>query len=109
MNLENKIRSEVGYAVRTAAHLGAMRAKWGDEISEDIDQLIDIETERIVNLTKKESVSVPGPWTRHGHEITGVTVDGPGRPNIARCGGPLICQVCAVDAERARVEALDKS
>ena len=39
-----------------------------------------------------------GPWTRHGHAVRGVTVDGPGRPPVARCGGPAVCGQCARDA-----------
>jgi hypothetical protein len=43
-----------------------------------------------------------GPWTRHGHPIPGITVDGPGRPPVARCGGPAICKDCAVNAAQIR-------
>lgn len=39
-----------------------------------------------------------GPWTRHGHEITGFTVAGPGRPPVARCGGVRLCPQCQSDA-----------
>lgn len=46
-----------------------------------------------------------GPWTGHGHAIEGITVEGSGRPPVARCGGPAICSKCAVDAERIRREA----
>lgn len=43
-----------------------------------------------------------GPWTRHGHDIPGVTIAGNGRPKMARCGGPKLCATCAEDAEAAR-------
>jgi hypothetical protein len=43
-----------------------------------------------------------GPWTRHGHAVDGVTVEGPGRPPVARCGGPAICSQCALDAASIR-------
>ncbi len=43
-----------------------------------------------------------GPWTRHGHAVEGFTVDGPGRPPVARCGGPALCRKCWQDAERIR-------
>lgn len=43
-----------------------------------------------------------GPWTRHGHPIPGITIDGTGRPPIARCGGPAMCQGCGLDSHRAR-------
>jgi hypothetical protein len=46
---------------------------------------------------------VGGPWTRHGHEVAGVTVAGSGRPPVHRCGGPALCPECAVDAERIRL------
>lgn len=41
-----------------------------------------------------------GPWTSHGHAIPGVTVvgDRPGRPPVARCGGPRLCAQCALEA-----------
>lgn len=39
-----------------------------------------------------------GPWTRHGHAVAGVTVEGTGRPAVARCGGPKTCKECAIDA-----------
>lgn len=42
-----------------------------------------------------------GPWTRHGHEIPGVTVAGADRPPIARCGGPGLCRKCAEDVTQA--------
>lgn len=45
-----------------------------------------------------------GPWTKHGHAIAGITVDGPGRPLVARCGGPLICKDCALDEVRIRFD-----
>ena len=49
------------------------------------------------------SAPTGGPWTRHGHDIPGVTVAGAGRPAaIARCGGPALCRKCAVDAVQAR-------
>ncbi len=41
-----------------------------------------------------------GPWTRHGHPVDGVTVAGSAQPAlVARCGGPALCSVCALDAE----------
>lgn len=43
-----------------------------------------------------------GPWTRHGHVIPGVTVAGPGRPPVARCGGPGLCHPCSMDAAAAQ-------
>lgn len=46
-----------------------------------------------------------GPWTKHGHPVVGITVDGPGRPAVARCGGPLICKDCALDEVRIRFDA----
>jgi hypothetical protein len=45
-----------------------------------------------------------GPWTRHGHEIPGLTVAGSGRPPVARCGGVAVCSTCRRDAERLRLE-----
>jgi hypothetical protein len=45
-----------------------------------------------------------GPWTSHGHDIPGVTVDGPGRPERYRCGGTDHCPSCQVDAARIRGE-----
>lgn len=46
-----------------------------------------------------------GPWTRHGHDIPGVTVAGDGGPDVARCGGPTICRECNDDARRLQAEA----
>lgn len=46
-----------------------------------------------------------GPWTRHGHTVDGITVDGPGRPPVARCGGPALCHTCATDDARIRAAA----
>jgi hypothetical protein len=43
-----------------------------------------------------------GPWTSHGHVIDGVTVVGPGRPQVIRCGGPRLCKLCSVEAESIR-------
>ncbi|MDN5929658.1 MAG: hypothetical protein L0I24_01090 [Pseudonocardia sp.] len=40
-----------------------------------------------------------GPWTRHGHDIPGVTVTGGRPPAVARCGGPALCKQCARVAE----------
>lgn len=51
---------------------------------------------------EKEGPAEGGPWTRHGHAVPGVTVIGEKRPPVARCGGPALCQKCAVDAERIR-------
>lgn len=46
---------------------------------------------------------VGGPWTRHGHPVSGVTVEGAGRPgSVARCGGPGLCKQCSVEAESIR-------
>lgn len=46
---------------------------------------------------------VGGPWTTHGHAIPGVTVEGLNRPRrIARCGGRLLCTLCAREAARAQ-------
>ena len=39
-----------------------------------------------------------GPWTSHGHEVQGITVAGPGRPAVARCGGPGLCPECSREA-----------
>lgn len=44
----------------------------------------------------------PGPWTSHGHDIPGVTVAGPGRPPVARCGGPGLCSQCSAEASLAQ-------
>ncbi len=47
-----------------------------------------------------------GPWTSHGHAVDGVTVEGPGRPDlVARCGGPGLCSTCSQEAERFRQAA----
>lgn len=46
-----------------------------------------------------------GPWTRHGHDIDGVTVAGPGRPPVARCGGPGLCRECSRDVVRLQAES----
>lgn len=53
----------------------------------------------------KPAVPPGGPWTRHGHAIAGVTVDGSARPPVARCGGPVLCAQCALDAEQIRSAA----
>lgn len=42
-----------------------------------------------------------GPWTRHGHDIPGVTVAGGHPPAVARCGGPALCRKCREDVELA--------
>ncbi len=59
--------------------------------------------------TRTEQPAQGGPWTRHGHPIPGLTVDGPGRPDlIARCGGPELfpeCLECRADAARLRRQA----
>ena len=107
MNIEEKIRTEVGYAVRNASVYGYAKGKWGGDISDRIEELINAQTSRILRVLEENTVG--GPWTRHGHVIPGLTVEGPGRPNVARCGGPGLCPVCGVDAERARTKALDKS
>lgn len=52
-----------------------------------------------------DAVAPGGPWTRHGHAVAGVTVEGSGRPPVARCGGPGLCAKCALDAERIRSDA----
>lgn len=41
-----------------------------------------------------------GPWTSHGHPIAGLTIHGPGRPSVARCGGPRMCNKCATEQAR---------
>lgn len=46
-----------------------------------------------------------GPWTTHGHEIPGVTVSGPGRPKVYRCGGPKHCVMCAVEIARGQEQS----
>ncbi len=46
-----------------------------------------------------------GPWTTHGHSIPGVTVDGPGRPPVYRCGGPGLCETCSAEAFTMRKRA----
>jgi hypothetical protein len=51
-------------------------------------------------LAAVQTVEAGGPWTRHGHEVAGVTVAGAGRPPVARCGGPTLCSQCALDAVR---------
>ncbi len=56
-------------------------------------------------LTPAQAEVAGGPWTRHGHEVAGVTVVGAGRPPVARCGGPTLCAQCALDAERLRADA----
>lgn len=43
----------------------------------------------------------PTGWTRHGHAIEGVPQVG-SPPFRARCGGPVVCVACALDASRAR-------
>ena len=45
-----------------------------------------------------------GPWTRHGHTIPGITIEGPDRPPIARCGGTRLCPECAYDAGKAEAQ-----
>lgn len=51
--------------------------------------------------SNQAEVTQGGPWTKHGHDIPGVTVEGAGRPtNRARCGGPGICVECSVEAAR---------
>lgn len=60
-------------------------------------------------MTGKHAATPPvqgGPWTSHGHPVAGVTVNGPGRPPVARCGGPAICRVCARDAEQIRARTV---
>ena len=46
-----------------------------------------------------------GPWTTHGHQVIGVTVAGPGRPPIYRCGGPGLCKKCSAEAFTLRKRA----
>lgn len=36
-------------------------------------------------------------YTRHGHHIAGTILE-ENKPPVARCGGPSICSVCALDA-----------
>ena len=57
-------------------------------------------------IENKEQPQEPqgGPWTRHGHPIPGVTVHGAGQPPVARCGGPGLCTMCSVDAQRLQNE-----
>lgn len=52
----------------------------------------------------KHAADQGGPWTRHGHPVPGITVIGAGQPPVARCGGLILCQVCAADAARIRQE-----
>lgn len=56
-------------------------------------------------MSNEESQTKGGPWTRHGHAVSGVTIEGIRRPPVARCGGPAICAICARDAERIRERA----
>lgn len=43
------------------------------------------------------------PYTSHGHLVDGFSTEGWPEPNDrARCGGPAICKICAIDAERIR-------
>lgn len=64
----------------------------------------DMETLRALaaELSRKESKS--GPWTRHGHAVSGVTIAGERPPLVARCGGPALCSQCREDAERLQRE-----
>ena len=57
---------------------------------------------RAARVRAETQTAEGGPWTSHGHPVPGVTVDGPGRPPVARCGGPALCPVCQRD--RTRIE-----
>lgn len=39
-------------------------------------------------------------FTSHGHHIAGTTYDQTNRPQIARCGGPAICDICGKELAR---------
>lgn len=39
-------------------------------------------------------------YTSHGHQIDGTPVEGK-RPNVARCGGPALCSLCAIQSAHA--------
>lgn len=73
----------------------------------DVATLVEI-AGRIVARELRAATRRGGPWTRHGHPIDGVTVAGPGRPPVARCGGPALCGRCATDAETARRGKVDR-
>lgn len=47
-------------------------------------------------------------YTSHGHEIPGAAVYPPERPPVARCGGPVLCAVCARESAAWQAE-LDES
>ncbi len=65
--------------------------------------LTNLQPDREQPMTTETATNPGGPWTSHGHTIPGITVDGPGRPDlVARCGGPSICATCASEAARIR-------
>lgn len=46
-------------------------------------------------------------YTRHGHHIPGTVKDYPLPEQVARCGGPKMCSVCAVEvSSHIEVDAL---
>lgn len=55
------------------------------------------------DLNLKPPYVAGGPWTTHGHPVPGVTVEGNGRPPVARCGGPALCGQCGREAASLRM------
>lgn len=65
-----------------------------DRFLDDADAVI-----ALFKVAAEVKMPVPPPgtgWTSHGHAIPGLPQVNP-RPDVARCGGPNLCQKCAHD------------
>lgn len=98
-----RLAPQFGYETREASAV-----PW-DDVPENNRRLMTAVAAEILTLIaadpSDQTATKGGPWTRHGHPVRGVTVAGDGRPPIARCGGPGMCDKCSIDEAQIRREA----